>query len=124
MHNTVPSGSRTCVCVCVVYIMGILNHIKFTVEKFIYIGKDNHGHHIYFSQNVEFSFLETLVQDNWLFHSISLVTADSYKAHKKKPSLGFQTIYARMHNAPCNNLVTPANPSSLRSNYVREHFEQ
>ena len=38
------------------------NILKFTVEKLIYIGKDNHG--IYFGQNVEFSFLETLVQDN------------------------------------------------------------
>ena len=73
-----------------------------------YIGKDNHG--IYFGQNVEFSFLETVVQDNWLLNSISLVTTDSYKAHKKKPSLGFHTIYAIMHNTPNNNLLTPANP--------------
>ena len=92
------------------------------MEKLIYIGKDNRG--IYFGQNVVFSFLETVVQDNRLLNSISLVTTDSYKAHKKKPSLGFQTIYAIMYNAPSNIQVTPANPSSLRSNDVQENFEQ
>ena len=91
-------------------------------KKSFFILEKNRG--IYFGQIVKFSFLETVVQDNWLLNSISLVTTDTYKAHKKKPSLGFQTIYAIMYNAPSNILVTPANPSSLRSNDVREHFEQ